>query len=109
MGEKGKRDRIHAVIKNMDPVVEKFLEQNALAGEDPHQSAYVFFKLLREQSRGLLLSLVREAIQQRGCRMKWILSRLNLAEPQADPVSPQNTQILAIDYKPRPMEDYDVE
>jgi hypothetical protein len=108
LSEKGKRDRIYNVIRNMDPEMERFLGQNEQAGEDPYQSAYVFFKLLREHSRGLLMSLVREAIQQRCCRMKWILSRLNLTETSADPVSPQNASLLTIDYKPRPLEDYDV-
>lgn len=107
LSENGKRDRIYNVIKNMDPEMERFLEQNAQAGEDPYQSAYVFFKLLREQSRGFLLSLVREALKIRCCRMKWVLSRLNLTEP-SDCVSPQNASLLAIDYKARPLEDYDV-
>ena len=108
LSKKGKRDRIHAVIKNMDPEMEKFLEQNTHAGEDPYQSAYVFFTLLKEHSRGLLLSLVREAVEQKCCRMKWILSRLNLSSTQTEAVSPQNAALLAIDYKPRPLEDYDV-
>ena len=104
---RAKRERIYAVIKNMDQEMERFLEQNAQAGEDTYQSAYVFFKLLRDHSRGLLLSLVREAIKQRGCRMKWILSRLNPSEPSEEPVSPQNASLLAIDYQPRPLEDYE--
>lgn len=108
LSDKAKRERIYVVIKNMDPVVAAFLEQNAQAGEDPYRSAYIFFKLLKEQSRGLLLSLVREALQKRCCRMKWVLSRLSLTEPSADPVSPQNATLLALDYRPRPLEDYDV-
>lgn len=108
LGDKAKRERIYTVIKNMDPVVASFLEQNAQAGEDPYQSAYVFFKLLREQSRGLLLSLVREALQKKCCRMKWVLSRLTLSESTTDPVSPQNASLLALDYQPRPLEDYNV-
>ena len=107
LSERGKRDRIHSVIKNMDPDMGKFLEQNALAGEDPYQTAYVFFKLLREQSLGILLSLVREAIQSRCCRIKWILSALNKTDSPADPVSPQNTSLLTIDYQRRPLEEYE--
>jgi transposase len=108
LSEKAKRERIYAVIKNMDPDLETFLERNASVGEDPYQSAYVFFTLLREHSRGLLLSLIREAVKQGCCRMKWILSRLDLTETSSNPVSPQNASLLAIDYKPRPLDDYDV-
>ncbi len=108
LSDKAKRERIFAVIQNMDPILKTFLEANGQAGEDPYQTAYLFFKLLREHSRGILMSLVREAIQHRCCRMKWILSRLNPGTP-SDPVSPQNASLLAIDYQPRPLEDYDVE
>lgn len=108
LSDKAKRERIYVVIKTMDPVVASFLEQNAQAGEDPYESAHVFFKLLKDESRGLLLSLVREALQTRCCRMKWILSRLSVPEVTAEEVSPQNASLLAIDYQPRPLEAYDV-
>lgn len=107
LSEKAKRERIYTVIKNMDPVLESFLEQNSLAGEDPYQTAYIFFRLLRQHSRGMLLSLVREAIQQKAPKLKFLLSRLNVTEPHAEEVSPQNLSILSIDYQPRPLEDYD--
>ena len=108
LGDKAKRERIYAVIKNMDQAIADFLEENARAGEDSYQSAYLFFKLLKEQSRGLLLSLAREALLARCCRMKWVLSRLMVTEPSADPVSPQNASLLVLDYRPRPLEDYSV-
>ena len=108
LGDKAKRERIYAVIKNMDQAIADFLEENARAGEDSYQSAYLFFKLLKEQSRGLLLSLAREALLARCCRMKWVLSRLMVPEPSADPVSPQNASLLVLDYRPRPLEDYSV-
>lgn len=107
LSDRAKRERIHAVIKNMDTVVESFLEQNWIAGEDPYQTAYVLFKLLREHSRGLLLSLIREAIQKKACRLKFLLSHLNPSETPSDSVFPKNASLLAIDYQRRPLEDYD--
>lgn len=115
LSDKAKRERIYTVIKNMDPAIEKFLEQNSLAGEDPYSSAYALFKLLQDHpkgmssghSRGLLLSLVREALQTRCCQIKWLLSRMNVTEVAADPVSPQNASLLTIDYQARPLETYD--
>lgn len=107
LSERAKRERIYTVIKNMDPVVESFLEQNRLSGEDPYQTAYLFFTLLKAHSRGMLLSLVREGLLRRACRMKFILSRLHVSESVTEEVSPQNASLLAIDYHPRPLEDYD--
>ncbi len=107
LSDRAKRERIFAVISNMDPVVKMFLENNREAGEDPHQTAYAIFRLLRNHSRGLLLSLIREAMSQKACRLKFVLSRLNAPEAAADPVSPQNASLLTLDYQPRPLEDYD--
>jgi transposase len=107
LSEKAKRERIHAVICNMDPVIETFLEQNRRAGEDPYQSAYTFFRLLKDHSRGLLLSLVREALTGKICKMKFILSHLGVPPENGEPVSPQNLNLLNLDYQPRSLEDYD--
>lgn len=107
LSEKSKRERLHAVIKNMDPALACFLEQNQTVGEDPYQSAHTLFRLLQAHSRGLLVSLVREAVATGACRIKFILSKLNMPEAAADPVSPQNAALLALDYQPRPLEDYD--
>lgn len=107
LSDKAKRERIHAVIKNMDPILASFLEQNQIAGEDPYQSAHTFFKLLKNHSRGLLLSLVREALTGKTCKMKFILSHLGTPIEKGDPVSPQNLNLLTLDYQPRPLEDYD--
>jgi hypothetical protein len=107
LSDKAKRERIYHLIRNMDPVMERFLEQNRIAGEDPFQTAYVFFKLLKSESRGILLSLVREAVRKKDFRLKNLLAKVH-SLPAAEPVSPQNASLLAIDYKPRSLEDYDV-
>ena len=108
LSDKAKRERIFTVIQQMDPVVAVFLEQNRLAGDDPYQTAYALFQLLRYHSRGLLLSLIREAIAQHVCQLKFLLSHLNPPESPADPVSPQNPALLTLDYQSRSLEEYDV-
>lgn len=106
LSNKAKRERIFVLIHNMDPTLKTFLENNEQAGEDPYQTAYVIFKLLRDSSRGMILSLVREAITAKSCRVKFLVSRLQAPESTAEPVSPQNSVLLTIDYQRRPLEDY---
>lgn len=107
LSDRAKRERIFALIVGMDPIAKTFLEANERAGEDPYQTAYVLFKLLRDFSRGMILSLVREAIAVKSCRVKFLVSRLQAPEAEAQRVSPQNSFLLALDYQRRPLEDYD--
>lgn len=106
LSDKAKRERIFAVMQNMDPLLKTFLEQNQSEGEDPYQSAYVLFKLLREHSRGMLLSLIREAIKNKKSKLNFVMSKLH-REELSDPVSPQNVSLLTLDYQRRPLEDYE--
>jgi hypothetical protein len=108
LSKQAKRDRIYAVIKNLDPVVGQFMEENRMAGEDPGLTAYQIFRLLKTHSRSTVLSAVREAIRNRLPRMKYIVSLLMPNEiEETEGVSPQNIDLLSIDYKPRMLEDYD--
>lgn len=107
LSEKGKRDRIFALIQNMDPITKTFLEQNRNIGEDAHQTAYTIFKFLKDHSRGLILSLLREAMTVKNPKLKFLLSHLTRTEIKGDSVYPQNSSLLTIDYQPRPLEDYD--
>lgn len=106
LSDAAKRERIFALIRNMDPVLKTFLEKNAQAGEDPFATAYLFFKLLKDHSRETLLSCAREAITAQSCRLKYLLERLR-REDVGEPVHPQNPSLLTLDYQPRPLEDYD--
>lgn len=107
LSDRAKRERIFVLIAGMDPILKTFLENNEKAGEDPHQAAYVIFKLLRNHSRGMILSLVQEAIAAKSCRVKFLASRLQAPEAHAEEVSPQNSSLLTLDYQRRPLEDYD--
>lgn len=104
-----KRERIFVVIKNMDPILETFLNQNEGVGEDPYETAYrIFKKLLPQFSRGLLVSAVSESLRRKSPRLKTLLSFLQQQpEPTPQTVSPQRSDLLEISYTPRPLEDYE--
>lgn len=110
LSSEAKRERIYALIKNLDEDVFRFLELNGSVGEDPYQTAHAIFKLLKTTSRGMLLSLIREAIKRRTPRLKFIVSALNLEPPQVvETVSPQKQELLLLDYQPRTLDEYDHE
>jgi len=110
LGVKAKAQRIQAVIKNMHPAIADFLLKNQELGEDPAQTAYQIFKLLKSHSRGMLISAARECVQRKSPRLRTYLSYLNL-EPQekTETVAPQNSQLLNITYQARKLEEYDHE
>lgn len=107
LSEKSKMERIFSLIQNMDPSAKAFLEQNEVIGEDARRTAYMIFKFLKDHSRGIILSLLREAVTCKNPRLKFLLSHLTRREEKGDQVSPQNSSLLTIDYQPRPLEDYD--
>ena len=109
MSTAAKQERIQLLVKNLDPIVDKFLAMNQEIGEGRYQSAYRIFKCLTYHARDTVLSAIREAVKRNNCRMKFVLS---LLEPHSqvieEPVSPQQEELLSIDYTPRPLEEYDV-
>ncbi len=108
LSERAKRERIYAVVYNMSADVAVFLDQNAGIGEDAYVTAHVLFKLLKTTSRGVIESLVRDSVKHKSPRLKFIMSSLNLsASVPADSVSPQNQELMALDYQPRSLEEYD--
>lgn len=109
IGERAKRERIHALIRDMAPETSRFLEENARLGEDPHETAYALFKLFKTESRGTLLSAMRDSLERRSPRLKFILSALSIGQTadSAETVLPQNQTLLALDYIPRSLEVYD--
>lgn len=110
LGDRAKRERIHAVMRGMSSGMTVFLDQNAGVGEDAYATAHALFRLLRTEGRCVVESLVREAVRGKSPRLKFIMSALNMDMPKpANPVSPQNQELLALDYKPRSLEDYDVD
>ncbi len=110
LGASAKAQRIHAVIKNMHPDIADFLLKNQELGEDPAQTAYQIFKLLKSHSRGMLISAARACVQRKSPRLRTYLSYLNLAPQEGtEVVAPQNSQLLNITYQARKLEEYDHE
>lgn len=103
-----KQERIQRLVKNLDPIVDHFLEINEKTGEGRYQSCYRLFKLLTAHSKATILSAIKEAVKRKNCRMKFVLS---LLEPRnevvEEPVSPQKEELLSIDYTPRSLEEYE--
>lgn len=110
LSSKAKRDRIYSVIRNMDPTVPQFLDQNEKIGENGYDTAYQLFQLIRSHSRKTVLSAIREAVARKSPRLKFVTSLLSpTSEKPQEPVMPQNPLLLEIDYKPRSLEEYDDE
>jgi len=108
MSSQAKRERIFRVMHDLDPVVEQFLLQNGAVGEDPYEAAYQLFHQLKAHSRETVLSALRETFRLRSPRLRTLLSLLSPHPIDSrDPVSPHKVELLALDYTPRPLEDYD--
>lgn len=107
ISSEAKRERIFCVIKNMDPVMEMFLNLNQEVGEDPYRTAYQIFTLLPRVSRTIVISAIRECLQKKNPRIKTFFSLLQLQPTQvAEIVSPQRGELLNISYAPRPLKEY---
>lgn len=103
-----KRMRIHAVMKSLDPAIDRFLSLNEDIGEDSYASAYALFLLLRSHSRHTVISAAREAISRRMPRMNFIRSLLSVSLAQDDvEVFPRQQHLLNIDYQPRDLDEYE--
>lgn len=103
-----KRERILSVMRGLDPAIVRFLDAHGIVGEDIYSQAFELFLLLRSHSKTALISVVREAIAKNSPRISTVRALLEpvYTEKTAE-VMPQNQKILHIDYKPRPLEDYD--
>ncbi len=105
---KAKRQRIHEVIKSLHPAISDFLLKNQTCGEDPYKTAHEIFKLLKNHSRGMIISIASECLKRKSPRLKTLLSYLNAGSSEAiDAVRPHNEGLLNITYKPRGLEAYD--
>ena len=103
-----KRERIYSLIKNMSQEMERFLDLNEQRGDDPYQSAYQIFKLLKNNARATVLSAVRESLKEGVAKMTYVHSLLQDRMPHIqEPVSPQNKGLLNINYQARSLEEYD--
>ncbi len=110
LSTKAKMQRIYEVIAGLHPAVAEFLTKNQTCGEDPQKTAYQIFKLLKQFSRGMILSIISECLTRRSPRLKTLLSYLQIQpEEESEVVCPQNPDLLNITYKARALEEYEDE
>jgi len=103
-----KYQRIYQLMSNMDLCVRQFLAAAEQDGQEPVAIAYALFKLIKQVSKGMLLSAIREANQGGMCRVKHLVHILNLPHKTRDnPVYPQDQRLLDITYEGRDLSEYD--
>ena len=103
-----KYKRIYELMRDMDLCVRQFLAAAEQDGQEPVAVAYDLFKLIKQVSKGMLLSALREANQGGMCRIKHLIHLLNLPhKTQDNPVYPQNQRLLDITYEGRDLSEYD--
>jgi len=103
-----KAKRIYELIDQIDPALHLFLQQGQQEAQDPMAMAYDFFKLLRQVSKAMLLSAVREANRMKVFKTRYVQSLLQVTQPQPpNPLYPQETRLLEIDYQRRNLKEYD--
>ena len=103
-----KAKRIYELMDQMDPALHHFLQEGQQEAQDPLAMAYDLFKLLRQVSTAMLLSAVREANRMKIFKTRYVQSLLQVVHPQPpNPLYPQETRLLEIDYERRNLKDYD--
>jgi len=103
-----KSQRIYQLMDQMDPALHHFLQEAGQEGQNPLETAYDFFKLLKHVSKAMLLSAVREANRIGIFKIRYVQSLLQVPHPQPpNPVFPQESKLLDIDYERRNLKDYD--
>lgn len=103
-----KRQRIYQLLTGMDPKVAHFLKQAEEEGQEPYQTGYELFRILLTTSKTTFLAAVREAIQLKIYKTRYVQSLLgsDLSRPP-HPVYPQNPTLLTLTYERRSLRDYD--
>jgi len=103
-----KSQRIYQLMDQMDPALHHFLLEAGQEGQNPLEIAHEFFKLLKHVSKAMLLSAVREANRIGTFKIRYVQSLLQVSQPQPpNPVFPQESRLLDIDYERRNLKDYD--
>ncbi len=103
-----KSQRIYQLMDQMDPALHHFLHEVEQEGQNSLEIAYDFFKLLKHVSKAMLLSAVREANRIGTFNIRYVQSLLQLPQPQPpNPLFPQESKLLEIDYERRNLKDYD--
>lgn len=102
-----KEQRILQLMIRMDEAVALFLKRAESEGADPVKDAYVLFKLLKIVSKATLLSAVRQANALGTFQVAYLQTLLTPQAVKQQPVYPQNTGLLQIDYEKRELAQYD--
>jgi transposase len=102
-----KDQRILQLMTHMDEAVSLFLRRAEAQGADPVKDAYILFKLLKIVSKATLLSAVRQANALGTFQVSYLQNLLTPQTNNPQPVYPQNTQLLQIDYERRELARYD--
>jgi hypothetical protein len=103
-----KSQRIYQLMDQMDPALHHFLQEAGQEGQNSLDMAYAFFKLLKHVSKAMLLSAVREANRIGTFKIRYVQGLLQVPQPQPpNPVFPQESKLLEIDYERRNLKDYD--
>jgi transposase len=104
---KFKIERILQVIKDMDPAFGYFIDHQD-KDDERLNAAYQLFILLKTHSKGMLVSAVRELNTLSCFKIKALLSRLNLPEPEEPKALwPKDAHLLNLTYEERRLCDYD--
>jgi len=102
-----KMQRILQVIMDMDPAFGYFIDRQD-NDDDRMASAYQLFTLLKTHSRGMLVSAVGELNALSCFKIKALLSRLNLPQPEEPKALwPKDGRLLNLTYEERRLRDYD--
>jgi hypothetical protein len=103
-----KSQRIYQLMDQMDPALHHFLQEAAEEGQKPTEIAYQLFNLLKHVSKAMLLSAVREANRIQTFKTRYVQGLLLVSQPQPpNPLFPQESKLLEIDYERRNLKDYD--
>jgi transposase len=102
-----KHQRIYQLMKAMDKNIEQFILCTQQEGQDPLAVAYGLFKLLKGNAKETLISAVKEALTGKIYKAAYVQSLLQPSGYQDNPVHPQDTGLLSIDYEGRDLSDYD--
>ena len=103
-----KAKRIYELMDQVDPALHHFLQEGQQEGQDPMAAAYDLFKLLKQVSKAMLLSAVREANRMKIFKTRYAQSLLQVLQPlPPTPLYPQEPRLLEIDYERRNLKDYD--
>ena len=102
-----KYQRICQLMTGMDNALALFLKRAQGEGEDPLETSYALFKLLRDASKHTLLSAVREANKLGTFKVAYIKNLLQPSGSKCHPVYPQDNRLLSITYERSDLAKYD--